>query len=107
MENTKNKGTQGVSALGVQWRRHLEAWRVSGTTQVRYCRDHGLSRHAFQYWKHRLQEGSSSRFVEIPRPSLLSGGTIEILVNEHLQIRVPEGVGAEHLRRVLQAVVEL
>lgn len=32
------------------WSLHIEAWRQSGVSRTRYCRDHGLNRHTFGSW---------------------------------------------------------
>lgn len=29
---------------------HIEAWRLSGTTQVEFCREKQIAYHTFQYW---------------------------------------------------------
>lgn len=108
MEDTKNNGTRHNTNLKKEWQYHLKAWRASGETQVSYCRKHGLSRDAFQYWKHNLEGKSNERFVEIPRfcpPS--SGGVVEILIDGRVQIRIPQGVSPEQLRAVFRAVKEL
>jgi len=110
MEREKNKDTQrGTGLLREQWRRHIKAWQASGDTQVSFCQKHGLSRHAFQYWKRNLKKSRTSRFVEIsPAKPPSSGGLIEILIdNNRLQVRVPQGVSPEHIRTVLKAVKEL
>ena len=108
MKHAKNNGTRRGTNLRQEWQRHLEAWRAGGGTQVSYCQKHGLSRHAFQYWKKNLEGNGSKRFVEVSRSSLSgSGGVVEILIDGRVQIRIPQGVSAEHLQTVLQAVKEL
>ncbi len=108
MKHAKNNSAQRSRNLRQEWQRHLKAWRAGGDTQVSYCEKHGLSRHAFQYWKRNLEGSRSNQFVELSRatgPS--SGGVVEILIDGRVQIRVPQGVSPEHLRTVLQAVKEL
>jgi hypothetical protein len=108
MEHAKNNDSRRGTKLRQEWQRHLKAWRASGDTQASYCGEHGLSRHAFQYWKHNLEGGHSKGFVELPRSTApRPGGVVEILIDGHLQIRVPPGVSGEQLRTVLQAVKEL
>jgi hypothetical protein len=107
MGYTKNSNRRGAN-LKQEWQRHLKTWRASGDTQVSYCQKHGLSRHAFQYWKHVIEKSQTSGFVELSRTtSAVSGGMVEIIINNPVQIRVPQGVGLEQLRTVLQAVKEL
>lgn len=108
MEDTKNKGTRHCANLKQEWQRHLKAWRASGDTQVSYCQKHGLSRHAFQYWKQNIEGNGSNRFVEVSRSGLSSsGGVVEIFIDGRVQIRIPQGVSPEQLRTVFQAVKEL
>ena len=108
MEHTTNSGSPRGGELRRQWQQHLKAWRVSGETQVSYCRAHGLSRHAFQYWKQNLAEESSSGFVELSRCATPQpGSAVEILIEDPVRVRVPQGATAEQLRTGLQAVKEL
>jgi len=108
MEHTKNNGTRHNENLKQEWQRHLKAWRASGDSQVFFCRKHGLSRDAFQYWKKILETGGSNGFVEISRSCLSSsGGVVEIFIDGRVQIRIPQGVSLEQLRAVFQAVKEL
>lgn len=108
MERAKNNDTRRGTNLKQEWQQHLKAWRASGDTQVSYCQRHGLSRHAFQYWKHNLQGSRSNRFVKLSRATGAgSGGMVEILIDGRVQIRVPQGVSPEHLHMVLQTVKEL
>ena len=107
MENSR-KDTPRGAALREQWQRHLESWRSSETTQIAYCQKHGLSRHAFQYWKHQLgNNGGLSRFVEV-KQSFAAGisNHIEILLAEGLRVRVPQGANPEELRMVLHVLRE-
>jgi hypothetical protein len=108
MGHPKNNDARRGTNLKQEWRGHIRAWRASGDTQASYCGKHGLSRHAFQYWKHNLEGSRSKRFVELSRSTPCgSGGVVEILIDGRVQIRVPQGVSSEHLRTVLQAVKEL
>jgi hypothetical protein len=108
MERTKNNEASRSKDLKQQWQRHIKAWRASSETQISYCQKHGLSRHAFQYWKHNIEKCKTDRFVEIKRATPPgSGGVVEIIISSPVQIRVPPGVNPEHLHLVLQAVKEL
>ena len=37
------------------WVEHFTQWRQSGLTQREYCRQAGLSRHRFKYWRRKLE----------------------------------------------------
>ena len=43
------------------WPQHFERWRQSGLTQSEYCRQVGLSRHRFKYWRRKLEPGRKKR----------------------------------------------
>lgn len=107
MENLRNQQAPRGAVLREQWQQHLESWRSSGTTQVAYCRQHGLSRHAFQYWKHQLDNGGRNRFVEIKQSTILGSiSHIEILLAEGDRICVPQGASPEELRMVIHVLRE-
>lgn len=107
MKDSKQNETLRGTALRHKWQQHLEGWRSSGTTQIGYCLKHGLSRHAFQYWKHQLDQGSPKRFVEIKRTPALGGSDhIEILLTQGVRICVPPGASPEELRMVLHVLRE-
>jgi hypothetical protein len=59
-----------------RWRRHVDAWRASGTSQAAYCRKQGLTPAQFSWWKHELArragqcgsaEGDAQGGTEPPR----------------------------------------
>ena len=37
------------------WHEHFARWRKSGLSQSDYCRQAGLSRHKFKYWRRKLE----------------------------------------------------
>lgn len=41
------------------WREHITGWRVSGISQVEYCRKHGISKSTFWIWKRKLSVAKS------------------------------------------------
>jgi transposase-like protein len=108
MERTKNYDTSRSKNLKQQWQRHIKDWRASGETQISFCQKHGLSRHAFQYWKHNFEKGKTNGFVELSRTTPPdSSRVVEIVITNPVHIRVPQGVSSEHLHMVLQTVKEL
>ena len=42
------------------WRRHLEAWRESGLTQVAYCASQGVSLKSFCRWRGKEKEARAA-----------------------------------------------
>jgi transposase len=105
MENSRTSNAPRGTALRERWQGHLKSWRSSGTTQIAYCQKHGISRHAFQYWKHQLDNGRPSQFVEVKQPPVPGiSNHIEILLVEGVRICVPQGTGPEELRMVLHVL---
>jgi hypothetical protein len=41
------------------WQEHIQRWRESGSSQIDYCREHGLKETAFTYWKGKLTQAGS------------------------------------------------
>jgi hypothetical protein len=62
--------TQQPTLTPEQWQSHIAAWQSSGSTQVDYCKAHGLIAHSFGYWKRKLS-GSSSPSANIASPSFI------------------------------------
>ena len=49
------------------WRQRIRGWQASGSSQVDYCRQHGLKLATFQYWRRRLKDSSkASRLRLVP-----------------------------------------
>ncbi|UCF99060.1 MAG: hypothetical protein JSV89_05860 [Spirochaetaceae bacterium] len=67
MEHAKNNDTSKNKDLKQRWQRHIKAWWEGCATQISYCKKHGLSRHAFLYWKHIFEKRKTEGFVEIKR----------------------------------------
>jgi len=45
----KNTVSGKKETRAAQWSSLVHAWRVSGLSQRRYCRDHGISQHSLKY----------------------------------------------------------
>jgi hypothetical protein len=43
------------------WKAHVEAQRSSGLSVIRYCKEHGLTHHQFQYHKKKKLKSSQSK----------------------------------------------
>ena len=94
------------------WQQHLIGWEHSRLSQSEYCREHRLSRKSFTYWKSKLggpAATAAGRFVELPARVNVSARTeaaapINVIIGGSCRIEVREGVRAETLEVVLQAV---
>ena len=47
------------------WKRHIEEWRRTGSSQAEYCRGQKLSAKSFTYWKSRFRQKSAVSFVPV------------------------------------------
>jgi len=93
------------------WQRQLTGWRMSGETQSDFCRDRGLSRHSFQYWKRkfdRLEGPADAAFVEIDywatqqREAESSG--VRVRVCGRYEVEVAAGFDLSTLSRVIEVL---
>jgi len=87
------------------WKEHLDAWQISGLSQVEYCRQHDLSRFRFQYWKRRF-EGSVSMpaLIEVPFASVMARKpyqALRLVVGDHYQIAVERDFDPMALRQLI------
>ena len=106
------------------WQRHLEGWRKSGQTQLKYCANSGLSIKTFQRWKSLLTNAKSRRVNSTPTadkeialipvrlaPPESVGASLDgvrdiriRLDNGQWIVDVPSGVNYPHLANVLKAI---
>ena len=91
------------------WQDHLEQWQRSGLTQVAYCRQHGLNRDQFGYWKKRLlavrapdMVPTTAGFIAVHMAS--AGATLAVVLKNHLRVEVHPGFDPATLRAVVQAL---
>jgi len=101
--------------LPAYWRRQLLAWSRSGLTQVRFCRERGLSIAAFTWWKGKLRDKlrlphgrrprshhEKNRFIEVQVGNGQVSGGYELRLTNGRRIAVPDRFDAETLRRLIQ-----
>lgn len=48
------------------WRRHIDAWQQSGSTQRDYCESQGIALSTFHWWRRRLLAGSPVNSIRGP-----------------------------------------
>lgn len=88
------------------WRRHVDAWRASGMSQLQYCRRHRLAKGSLGYWSSTLKRGktSVSELVLVGRTEVKENKpspAIELVVGRRYLLRLWAGTDREHLRQVL------
>jgi len=89
-----------------QWAERVECWQRSGQTAREFAAREGVRASTLSWWKGELRRAAraSARFIEVERPSPSEAGQIEIVVREHLRIRVSGAFDAGLLRRVVAAL---
>jgi hypothetical protein len=92
-----------------KWRRLISEQMRSGKSVAKFCREQKLCAPHFYWWKKRLRENTSARFVEVQvaeSPANLPGDSwIEVRLRNGRSLMVRPGFDAEHVRALL-AVVE-
>ena len=104
--DTANRAVQERRAF---WQEHLAQWQASGMTQVAYCRQHGVNRDQFSYWKKRLlsarSAGTAPGGTDLIAVHMASAGaTLAVVLNDHLRVDVYPGFDPATLRAVVQAL---
>lgn len=72
------------------WKKHSDAWKLSGLTQLKYCEQEGISYPTFVYQHTKLNQkprGSSMRFIKATTET-----TNTYSQTAGLQLMLPNGV---------------
>jgi hypothetical protein len=104
----KQRSEQAVS----KWRNLISEQGRSGQSVAAFCRERGLLKHQFFYWKQRLLETAAPQFVAVqianakqaPARAALST-SIEVRLSHGRSLLVGPNFDADHLRALL-AVLE-
>ena len=92
-----------------KWRRLISEQQRSGKSVAAFCREQQLRASHFYWWKKRLREDTTARFVEVQvaeSPAKTPGDSrIEVRLQNGRSLMVGRGFDAEHLRGLL-AVAE-
>jgi hypothetical protein len=90
------------------WREQVRAWKVSGLTQARFCKERGLSPFGFGKWKVRIEgpgPRGGARLVRLGiRKSESAGGRIRLTVGGCYALEILEGFDGPTLGRVLEVL---
>ena len=92
------------------WKRQIEQWGRSGSSQAEYCREQKLSAKSFPYWKSRFRQKSAVSFVPVevkPEAQMTDNSTGLVLCKDGYRIEIKEGFKAEALGKVLRTLREL
>ena len=96
------------SRVRTDWTALVAAWKASGQSQTRFCRERGLSRYQFGQWKAKLEgrdRRGGARLVKVA--GLKAGaarglGGLRLSVGGCYTVEVPAGFDAETLGRLLE-----
>jgi hypothetical protein len=85
------------------WRRHSEAWEISGLTQRAYCERECLEYRRFVYYHNRRLSESRKRglnFIEVGRSKALASNE-----SSSLQLILPNGIRVDIVGEVNSALL--
>jgi hypothetical protein len=94
-----------------KWQGLVSEQGRSGQSVAAFCREHRLCIPHFYWWKKRLRESPTAKFVEVkvatavPEPSTPNDSRVEIRLRNGRSLVVGQGFDAEQVR-VLVGVVE-
>ena len=90
-----------------KWRRLVSEQARSGQTVTAFCRERALCRPYFFVWKKRLQESTTTKFLEVRVQEPASGPDdprVEVRLKNGRSLMVGRGFDAEHVRALLALV---
>jgi hypothetical protein len=103
---------QRTEQVLAKWQNLISEQGRSGQSAAAFCRDRGVIKHQFFYWKKRLQRSATSQFVAVQIASAKEPTTraalstpIEVRLSNGRSLVVAPNFDANHLRALL-AVVE-
>ena len=100
------------------WRRAIQRQARCGVSVAQFCERENLKLSTYHFWRQEIKrrdaKAATAKSTQdaglVPLQVVGSFGDsapVEVVVNGDLVVRVSEAASAEHLRRVLQVVVEL
>jgi len=116
---TQIKETSSPMERQAFWRDQLLQWTQSGMSQRQFCRQRGLSPHAFTWWKAKYRDelnlpyrafkkssgkNSKSRFVELKVSSHIPELLYEVVLANRRSIRVTKQFDHDVLKKLIIVV---
>jgi hypothetical protein len=113
------KETSSPTERQAFWRDQLLQWAQSGMGQRQFCRQRGLSPHAFTWWKVKYRDelnlpyraikkssgkNSKNRFVEVKVSSQMPELLYEVVLANRRSIRVTKRFDPDVLKKLIAAV---
>lgn len=90
------------------WRQHWEAWKVSGSSQAEYGRQHGLKIHTFRYWITKFNQpalAESTALVKLPiQAQTTRNASLELVIGKKYRLIIRADFDSDLLRAVLSSL---
>jgi len=91
------------------WEKHIAAWRRSDLSQAEYCRNNGLVKSRFWYWRKRFDRHGTEDITFVPvtvSPSRTSQscGAIRVITPNGYRIELENGFDPDGMRQLIDAV---
>jgi hypothetical protein len=91
-----------------KWRRLISEQMRNGKSVAAFCRERHLCVPHFYWWKKRLRENTTTRFMEVqvaePSVNVSYDSRIEIRMQNGRSLMVGRGFDPEHVRALLMVV---
>jgi hypothetical protein len=91
-----------------KWRRLISGQKQSGQSVATFCRERNLHASHFYWWKKRLREETTTKFLEVqvaePAARVPDDSRIEIRLQNGRSLMVGHAFDAEHVRLLLTLV---
>lgn len=96
-------------SMSTQQQKHIEAWQLSGLSQVAYCREHQLNSKTFSNWlqAYRSQQVTSAAPTLIPveiKSKASPSGTLCLRWPQGHTLELPEEVSPQWLAELLKCL---
>lgn len=103
METTMDPRIPGRRAAhAAEMKRLVENFASSGSTQIEFCRRHGLALSTFNYWRRRCQPTEVPPFVEVEVAPARPDSAVELVLPGGVLARVTEACSDDLLRRLVR-----
>ena len=96
-------------SMSTQQQKHIEAWQLSGLSQVAYCRQHQLNSKTFSNWlqAYRSQQAESTASTLIPveiKSKVSPSGSLCLRCPQGHTLELPADVSPQWLAELLKCL---
>lgn len=104
---TRSTVARKLGTRDEDWRTRISAQERSGISVKQFCKQQGVTKQSFYYWRKRLPTTTSMRFALVeaePRRGTAEHTALELVLTTGERLRISAGVDAATLRQVLEAL---